>query len=171
MVDEENLTDILAENLREAGCEVHVVSSTGAARSVLAQSTGHRQVLASPSDLVSGLLGDGDWDLLPFTGADVAPIGLFEADGAVSETGSLFSVDDRLEVRLASTLPPEVFALVRSGNVVRSLEEAMALPSISFLGFITGPSSTGDIEAIHQVGVHGPHRMVVIILTEEGGSR
>jgi L-lactate dehydrogenase complex protein LldG len=45
---------------------------------------------------------------------------------------------------------------------------AEELTSISRnLVFITGPSRTADIEMITTRGVHGPKRLVVLLLTEE----
>jgi len=44
------------------------------------------------------------------------------------------------------------------------------LPQIpGFVGFITGPSRTSDIERVLTIGVHGPKQLVVIFVDDQEG--
>ncbi|MGD0998984.1 MAG: LUD domain-containing protein [Thermoleophilia bacterium] len=99
-----------------------------------------------------------------------ASFGLCEADWAVAETGSVV-VCSSAEVRRGySLLPPAVgFFVPRRrilptvGDVLRELPtDGHALPSC--VSFVSGPSSTSDLAAVHVVGVHGPGEVFVWVI-------
>lgn len=162
-----SVMDLLIKNMTEAGCEVHRASGAVAAAGIMSEATGSRQALMAASPLVERVWEHLEWEAVSFSRAPEAPLGLFEADAAVAETGSLLSFDTSVDIRLASTLPLEVFALVSSRRVLETLSQAVDGSDSPLRALITGPSSTGDIENVHQVGVHGPHRLVVIMVDEE----
>ncbi|MEI6726551.1 MAG: LUD domain-containing protein, partial [Actinomycetes bacterium] len=90
-----------------------------------------------------------------------ADFGLSEADWAVAETGSVV-VKASQEVRRSYSLVPSAvgFFVPRSrlratvGDVLRELPaDGSSLPSC--VSFISGPSGTSDLAAVHVVGVHG----------------
>ncbi|MFN4218121.1 MAG: lactate utilization protein C [Candidatus Bipolaricaulia bacterium] len=98
-----------------------------------------------------------------------ADIGISGADLAVAETGSLLISHDGISEFVAA-LPPVHIALIRSEQIVATLEEAFAFcerelerAPKDFL-FVTGPSRTADIELTPVIGVHGPQELIVIIL-------
>ena len=104
-----------------------------------------------------------------------ADIGVSGANLAVAESGTLVIVSNEGNVRLATTLPPVHIALVTVEKFVETLEEATVLIKAltvassgkkltSYVSFITGPSSTTDIEKENVVGVHGPQEVHIIIL-------
>jgi iron-sulfur cluster protein len=104
-----------------------------------------------------------------------ADIGISGANFAVAESGTLVVVSNEGNVRLATTLPPVHIAVVTVEKFVETLEEAAVLLKAlttaaagkkltSYVSFITGPSSTTDIEKEHIVGVHGPEEVHVIVL-------
>jgi iron-sulfur cluster protein len=104
-----------------------------------------------------------------------ADIGVSGANFAVAESGTLVIVSNEGNVRLATTLPPVHIALVTAEKFVETLEEATLLIKAltvassgkkltSYVSFITGPSSTTDIEKENVVGVHGPQEVHIIIL-------
>ncbi|HBP62706.1 MAG TPA: lactate utilization protein C [Desulfosporosinus sp.] len=105
-----------------------------------------------------------------------ADAGITQVTYAISETGSLVQADtdSSVDQRLCSTLIPIHFALVSTSTMIPTLEETMStihkLPLIpGFVGFITGPSRTSDIERVLTVGVHGPKQLIVIFVDEEVG--
>ena len=104
-----------------------------------------------------------------------ADIGVSGANLAVAESGTLVIVSNEGNVRLATTLPPVHIALVTVEKFVETLEEATVLIKAltvassgkkltSYVSFITGPSSTTDIEKENIVGVHGPQEVHIVIL-------
>jgi len=104
-----------------------------------------------------------------------ADIGISGANLAIAESGTLAIISNEGNARLVTTLPPVHIALVTAEKFVESLEEATTLIKAltiassgrkltSYVSFITGPSSTTDIEKEHIVGVHGPQEVHIIIL-------
>jgi iron-sulfur cluster protein len=107
-----------------------------------------------------------------FTRAD---IGISGANLAIAESGTLTIISNEGNARLVTTLPPVHIALVTAEKFVENLEEATALIKTltiansgrkitAYVSFITGPSSTTDIEKERIVGVHGPGEVHIIIL-------
>ena len=99
-----------------------------------------------------------------------APFGLSRADWAVAETGSVVVCSSAMVRRGYSLVPPAAGFFVTKrcivptiGDVLRALPGAgPALPSC--VSFISGPSSTSDLAAIHVVGVHGPGEVFVWVI-------
>lgn len=91
---------------------------------------------------------------------------------AVAETGSILQVDDSALGRMVSMLPPTHIAIVPSGNIVDTVADALnrvvadygRMPG--YVSFISGPSRTADIERVLTIGVHGPSRLIVILVDE-----
>jgi L-lactate dehydrogenase complex protein LldG len=100
------------------------------------------------------------------------PAGLVAADHLLADTGSCVVSCDTPEQRLMCYLPP---ACVVAAKVERLCEHLPAAwPQIAprvaepdrrgeFV-IITGPSLTADIEKILILGVHGPKRLVVLLI-------
>lgn len=105
-----------------------------------------------------------------------AHAGITQVSYAIAELGTLVQAeaDSNVDDRLCSTLIPIHIALVSTSTMIPTLVETMAtihqLPQIpGFVGFITGPSRTSDIERVLTVGVHGPKQLVVIFVDEQVG--
>jgi L-lactate dehydrogenase complex protein LldG len=99
-------------------------------------------------------------------------VGVTAARAAVAETGTLVSWPSGDEPRLLSLLPPVHVAVLRASDIRDTLAEviaeqawASAMPTNALL--ISGPSKTADIEQTLAFGVHGPKRLVVLLLREE----
>lgn len=100
-------------------------------------------------------------------------VGLTAADYAVAETGTIVLSSDEPNALLVSLLPPVHIALVRTEQMIASIDETIirlskdrmerANPSRS-VTMITGPSRTSDVELVLSIGVHGPKELHVIIL-------
>lgn len=103
-----------------------------------------------------------------------AQAGITQVNYAIAETGTLVQAgaDANVDQRLCSTLVPIHVALVETAKLIPTLAETMAtihqLPQIpGFVGFITGPSRTSDIERVLTIGVHGPKQLLVIFVDEQ----
>lgn len=97
-----------------------------------------------------------------------AEVGVTGAVAAVEETGTLALVADRDRPRGTSLVPPVHVALVPVERLVPTYADAVARiaairPTPSGVSFITGSSSTGDIEMTLVRGVHGPREVHVVL--------
>lgn len=89
--------------------------------------------------------------------------------GGIAETGGLILWPSPEEPRLLSLVPPVHFALLDASAIhatffeaVRSEGWSKAMPANALL--ISGPSKTADIEQTLAYGVHGPKRLVVVVM-------
>lgn len=107
-------------------------------------------------------------DLLPdlhLAPPETADVGVSIATGAVAETGSL--VLDARDGRRVQLLPPTHIVLVRAGDVWSTLAEALQVVSRdppSAVGLHSGPSKSADIGQIVVKGVHGPGRVIALLV-------
>ena len=93
------------------------------------------------------------------------------ADGlfAVAETGSVAVAWPR-EERGAALLADRLWLLVPAGEIVATLDEALARIEAlvragrPYVTLMTGPSRTADIERALTVGVHGPGELHVVLV-------
>jgi L-lactate dehydrogenase complex protein LldG len=103
--------------------------------------------------------------------ADTADIGISGVAFGIAETGSVFQEGTSISTRLVTILPPLHVVFLPSAHIVPGITEAFAIISQSFdrgyVGFITGPSRTADIERVLTIGVHGPSRFAIIAVDEE----
>jgi L-lactate dehydrogenase complex protein LldG len=88
---------------------------------------------------------------------------------AIAETGSLVLWPSPEEPRLLSLVPPLHVALLSSATIRETFLEtireegwARRMPANALL--ISGPSKTADIEQTLAYGVHGPKRLVVVLV-------
>ncbi len=99
-----------------------------------------------------------------------ADAGITSADFAVAESGTLGIIHRKDQARLISLAPIVHIAIVPIERLVPTYEIAIAqvfadknnLPS-QFV-FITGPSMTGDIQGQLFKGMHGPRKLIVILI-------
>jgi L-lactate dehydrogenase complex protein LldG len=102
---------------------------------------------------------------LPAAAPDVAPLGVSLARGAIAETGSLLL--DARDGRRAQLLPPTHVVLVYAADVHATFRDAVAsmkgdLPSA--VGLHSGPSKSADIGHVMVKGVHGPGRLIALMI-------
>lgn len=89
--------------------------------------------------------------------------------GAIADTGSLIVWPTPEEPRLMSLVPHMHLALLRADALYDTFWQAMTenrwadgMPTNALL--ISGPSKTADIEQTLAYGVHGPKRLVVVVI-------
>ena len=100
------------------------------------------------------------------------PVGLVAADTLLADTGSCVIVCGTTHERLMCYLPPECVVIARVAQLAEHLPAAWgpistacaAKDSRGEIVLITGPSRTADIEKILILGVHGPKRLVVLLV-------
>lgn len=92
-----------------------------------------------------------------------ADAGLTTCEVAVAETGSLLILHNSNDHRMASLAPPLHVVVVRSDQIVATLDEALLRLDNRNAVMITGPSRTADIEGVLVNGVHGPANLWVIV--------
>ncbi len=102
--------------------------------------------------------------------AEAADLGITGAELAVASTGSVLVRMGPGAPRVASLLPPVHVVVVSEERLVPGFEELFfALPihaaSAAQTVLITGPSRTGDIELTLVRGVHGPTKVVVLVVS------
>ncbi|PGH58367.1 lactate utilization protein [Azospirillum palustre] len=100
---------------------------------------------------------------------DSIEAGLTTTRGAIAETGSLILWPTADEPRTLSLVPHIHIALLRADALYDTFLQAMreqgwaqAMPTNVLL--VSGPSKTADIEQTLAYGVHGPKRLVVLVV-------
>ncbi|WP_243383401.1 LutC/YkgG family protein [Geothrix alkalitolerans] len=103
-----------------------------------------------------------------FNGVDAGFTGTV---GGVAETGGLLLMPGPAEPRLMSLVPPIHIALLRASTIhdtfwsaVKALSWGRSLPPNALM--ISGPSKTADIEQTLAYGVHGPKRLIVVLVDD-----
>ena len=101
---------------------------------------------------------------------DEVQAGITGADYAVAESGTLVIVHDTNQPRLISLAPILHIALVPATRMVPTYEQAVEevyadMKNIpSHVTFTTGPSMTADIKATPFKGMHGPRRLIAVLI-------
>ncbi|WP_029545366.1 lactate utilization protein [Selenomonas sp. AB3002] len=106
--------------------------------------------------------------------APQADLGISVAEFGVGETGSVCVDTYAFESRVVGMLPPVHVVFLDPAYMVRDVETAFEVIEKVFksgyMGFITGPSRTADIERVLSLGVHGPSRFIIMAV-EQGLER
>jgi L-lactate dehydrogenase complex protein LldG len=103
----------------------------------------------------------------------VAVTGTF---AAVAETGTLMIASGPDHPTTLDCLPESHIVVLRRDQVVGAYEDGWARLRAAGRGtprtvvFTTGPSRTGDIEQTMQLGAHGPKRLHIVLIDEDGAS-
>lgn len=105
--------------------------------------------------------------------ASQADIGIVEFEYGIAETGTMAADATDLKSRLAAMLPFTSVALLPLANlrvnltqIIESYLERDAWPT--YLSLVTGPSRTADIERSLTIGVHGPERLLIVLVGDGG---
>ena len=114
----------------------------------------------------TGFANRGDFTDAIFEDADA---GLTGVDFGVAESGTLVLAFNSDHARLLSLAPDIHIAVLPENRIVAVYEQAVEIiyknkkaPSQAI--FITGPSMTGDIQGVPFKGMHGPRKLIVILV-------
>ena len=185
----EQLIKEFSERLAEETVVVHRVKDFQEAReklAVVAAEEGLKKVMATTDDVVSRL-DLPSWgkknDILVMTPKDFpdryayrdavfdqVQAGITGADFGIAESATIGIIHDKNQARLVSLAPILHIAIVPVDRIVPVYEQAIEkvfgkkgeYPS-QFV-FITGPSMTGDIQGVLFKGMHGPRKVIVILV-------
>ncbi len=87
----------------------------------------------------------------------------------LANTGTLVQTADEGDKRLVSTLPLLHIAVVSTAALLPNLAAVVSRVDprkSSYISFITGPSRTADIERVLTIGVHGPERLIIVLVDD-----
>lgn len=133
--------------------------------------------IAAAPDALAFVPKSGDLELLrpsSLSGFAAAEVGLVRADRGVAATGTLVHWDKGDDDRIVWTLPPVCLCVLKEKDVVADQDDLAGpmanclsprrSPTFAQVSFITGPSRTADIEGELSLGVHGPARLIILLI-------
>ncbi len=125
-------------------------------------------------------VADLDWKSQPLLETRVGvpvesdPVGVTAAFAAIAETGTLMLTSGAGSPMTLNLLPDNHVVVLRRRQVTGSLEDAWdrlrthqgdaGMPRTAM--FVSGPSSTADIELTLYLGAHGPRRLHIILVED-----
>lgn len=177
---DDGLLDVLEERVSDYGARVTRVPAADVAQAVTDAFGRHgvRRVCRAPG--VELQSGGGvevvvDQPLLAARELDRLDGVLTGCALAIAETGTIVLDGSAQCGRRAITLVPDLHVcLVRDEQVVARVPDAVAALAAAArrpLTFVSGPSATSDIGFERVVGVHGPRRLEIILVTESSRRR
>jgi L-lactate dehydrogenase complex protein LldG len=178
--DHPALVELFVEMATAANTEVtrlHTLAEVpGAVAALLARENLPAELVASPA------LADLPWTERPLLtvrfdrahGPDA--VSVTPAFAAIAETGTLMLVSGADTPSTLNFLPDTHVVVLKAADVVGPYEDAFDrlrargtngdLPRT--INFVTGPSRTGDIEQTIQLGAHGPRRLHILLVEDDG---
>ncbi len=97
--------------------------------------------------------------------------GVSEIDAAIADLGTCVQLRDDADARITAIAAEFFIGVIKGSTLVDTYDDMWdkmcELPEVpNFVGFITGPSRTADIECVLAIGVHGPIRVCTIVLED-----
>lgn len=103
--------------------------------------------------------------------AEQSTVGIVMAELALAESGTVLLFGDQHSGRSVSLLPAYTVTVIRKQDIRPRLTQAMSFLQkqkdsgmVSSVNFISGASSTADIELVRVQGVHGPLAIAYVIV-------
>jgi len=185
----ETLIEKFTENLvLQTGVVHRVADRAGALEKLteIARAEGWKAVMASTDDVLAPFdlaawgrangvkvltaADFGDRDAFKDAVFDRVDAGITGVDWAVAESGTVVLVHDERQPRLVSLAPILHVVVVPADRILPVYEQALerilaargGMPA--HLTLITGPSMTADIQATPFKGMHGPRRVIALLI-------
>jgi len=97
--------------------------------------------------------------------------GVSENQYAIADLGTMVQGRDVIDERIVATMSEYYIGIVKGSTILNEYDDMFdvlaGLPEMpGFVGFITGPSRTADIECVSTVGVHGPIRLTAVVVDD-----
>lgn len=166
------LAEQFSTEIATIGGEVHRAGSEALAletiREVLAE-IGAKSIAISDLELLSKV-ESSDIDVVANPSREqlfAVAAGITSAQLAIADTGTLVLRSSSERHRLVSLVPPVHICLLRSSSIRSSMFDVLDEMSNRIdptITFVTGPSRTSDIELTLAIGVHGPKRLIVVLI-------
>ena len=109
-----------------------------------------------------------------------ACIGITSADYCLADSATLVMTTHPGRPRLVSLVPPVHIAVISLGQILSDLQELYTILAdaaytagegiTNCMTFISGPSTTRDIEAIPVPGAQGPRELHIVVISENPGN-
>jgi len=104
--------------------------------------------------------------------AETAKGGVSEVQYGIADLGTLVQASTDVDCRIVATASEHYVGIVKGSTIVGDIDDMFdvlcALPELpNFVGFMTGPSRTADIECVTTVGVHGPLKLTAVVVDDE----
>ena len=168
--------DLFVAMAEEVATTVTRVADFGAVPAAVADYLAHHNLPAEAVIAANARLDDIPWSEVPLlnlrTGAaeGTDAVSITGAFAAVAETGTLMLLSGPDHPSTLNALPETHIVVLRRDQVVGAYEDGWArlraggqgMPRT--VGFVTGPSRTGDIEQTMQLGAHGPRRLHIVLV-------
>ena len=103
--------------------------------------------------------------------AETAKGGISEAQYGIADLGTIMQVGDEIDARIVATMADDYIGIQKESTIVDDydamFDKLCSLPELpNFVGFVSGPSRTADIECVTTVGVHGPLRVNIVVIQD-----
>ena len=104
--------------------------------------------------------------------AETVKGGLSEVHYGIADLGTLVQASTNVDGRIVATMSEYYIGVVKGSTILPEYDDMFdalcALPELpNYIGFVTGPSRTADIECVSTVGVHGPLKLTAIVVDDE----
>lgn len=132
------------------------------------------QKIACKNNNLKKILQSASFPIGDETDGDKVEVGITDCEYLVARTGSVLFSSAQNSGRIFPIHVPVLLVIAKKSQLVNDIGNALngirkkygkQLPSAMF--FVSGPSSTGDIERIIVNGVHGPMDMYVFMIDQE----
>ncbi len=175
---EDDLPALFAERAAKLGMEVKHTTHDRLAKALvdeLEQSGVRSVVSALDNPAMAGALCNAgiealDWRVdRSMAACYAADAGLTGAAAALAETGSLVLQSTPAVGRGLPLAPPLHVVVVEAGQILADMLDLWSQPvqpPPAWQGLISGPSKTSDIEGVLIQGVHGPERVVILLVDD-----